>query len=347
MRMGTRLYKQLLAIAVLAAFVACDKVSPTGVLIGNTGVDDRAKMSLEYYQNYNDETYYLTQDDSIANSGYSFLVGSDSHLAEDTGRLAEMMQMGLDNNDILCAHLGDIADTKAEYYILLSKLLDSYNEKYRNKVRNEYFDYDSINGTYTFKDSDGVLVDSKEDPCKDLQFPFYVAVGNHDITHNGWALFSNIFHSSFFQVTVPIDYDNMIADRFIFLDSANGTMGNYQIESIDNNDMLDDWGYETRNLFVFTHSNFFRPTYNQFSSTYAREELYYLLNKFSEWNTKIVFAGHVHAWDDREVGGVRYLTLESMSERNSPDPGDYLVRVHVSKDGDVSYERVHMNYVKK
>lgn len=80
----------------------------------------------------NDYYYFCNDSDTGA---YSFLVGSDSHLAEDTGRLAEMMQMGLDNNDILCAHLGDIADTKAEYYILLSKLLDSYNEKYRAKQR--------------------------------------------------------------------------------------------------------------------------------------------------------------------------------------------------------------------
>ena len=34
-----------------------------------------------------------------------------------------------------------------------------------------------------------------------------------------------------------------------------------------------------------------------------------------------------------------------MSERNSPEPGDYLVRVHVKKDGDWSWEKVHMDYV--
>ena len=55
----------------------------------------------------------------------------------------------------------------------------------------------------------------------------------------------------------------------------------------------------------------------------------------------------MHKWDDREVGGVRYLTLESMSERNSPNPGDYLVRITCKKDGTVDMQRVHMNYVKK
>lgn len=319
------IYKVSIVLLTLAAFMACDKVSPTGVLVGNTGVDDRVKMSLEYYQKYlNEAMSYYEARDIDDKEGYTFLVGSDSHLATDTGRLAEMLQMGLDNSDLLCAHLGDICDTKAEYYVLLSQLLDNYNEKYHEKMRKK----------------GGIF----EEYADMFDYPFYVAVGNHDVTHNGWALFSNIFHSSFFQVIVQVSEN--VVDRFIFLDSANGTLGSYQIDNIDNNELLNLVGGNTRNIFVFTHSNFFRPTYNQFSSTYAREELYYLLNKFSQWNAKIVFAGHVHAWDDREVGGVRYLTLESMSERNSPSPGDYLVRVHVADNGSVSYERVHMNYTK-
>jgi hypothetical protein len=36
-----------------------------------------------------------------------------------------------------------------------------------------------------------------------------------------------------------------------------------------------------------------------------------------------------------------------MSERNSPKPGDYLVRVHVKKDGTIEWEKVRMNYVAK
>ena len=51
--------------------------------------------------------------------------------------------------------------------------------------------------------------------------------------------------------------------------------------------------------------------------------------------------------DEQRVGITDYLTLDSMSERNNPEPGDYLVRVHVKKDGSLSWERVHMNYTKK
>ena len=73
----------------------------------------------------------------------------------------------------------------------------------------------------------------------------------------------------------------------------------------------------------------------------------FLLNQFKEWDANIVFCGHVHKWDYQEVGGVHYLTLDSMCEENNPNPGDYLVRVHVKADGSISWERVRMNYTKK
>ena len=51
--------------------------------------------------------------------------------------------------------------------------------------------------------------------------------------------------------------------------------------------------------------------------------------------------------NEQRVGITDYLTLDSMSERNSPNPGDYLVRINVAKDGTWTVERVHMNYVAK
>ncbi len=85
----------------------------------------------------------------------------------------------------------------------------------------------------------------------------------------------------------------------------------------------------------------------QFASTFPREETFFLLEQFKKWDASIVFCGHVHKWDEQRVGITDYLTLDSMSERNNLEPGDYLVRVHVKKDGSLSWERVHMNYTKK
>ena len=59
-----------------------------------------------------------------------------------------------------------------------------------------------------------------------------------------------------------------------------------------------------------------------------------------------VFCGHVHTWDERNFNGVHYLTLEAMSERNSPEPGNYLVRMHVGED-ELAWTPVKMNYTPK
>ena len=174
--------------------------------------------------------------------------------------------------------------------------------------------------------------------------PFYPVVGNHDITHNGWALYCRLFKSSFYEFTVRVICENDTSyDRFIFLDSANGTLGNYQIDEIENGFFQRD-KKEIRNTFTFTHTNIFRPSLNEFASTYCREELYYILDKLADWNTTIAFWGHVHAWDDRWFGGVHHITMPSMNFVDHPNGGDnLLVRVTVKRNGDAIVEPVGLH----
>ena len=328
-KMKTKTY---ICVALMAAatLTSCEKVSPIGVLVSGTGVEDRVKMSELYYRDYLSELDVAATDDD-----YSFLVGADSHVTDDTGRMDEMFDIAIEHGDGFVAHLGDIADTKPEYYINLSKSLERAKRKYMEKE----YTYDVSTDTYT--DEDGNIVDYDEE-----KFPFFPVVGNHDITHNGWALWSNIFHSSFYEFNVYLNSEQSECDHYIFLDSASGTLGKHQIELIEQGILDVGENVKVRHTFVFTHTNIFRPSSVQFASTFPREEQYFLLNQFKEWNATIVFCGHVHKWDDREVGGVRYLTLESMSERNSPEPGEYLVRVNVKKNGEIGVEKVMMNYKK-
>lgn len=328
-KMKTKTY---ICVALLAAatLTSCEKVSPIGVLVSGTGVEDRVKMSELYYRDYLSELDVAATDDD-----YSFLVGADSHVTDDTGRMDEMFDIAIEHGDGFVAHLGDIADTKPEYYINLSKSLERAKRKYMEKE----YTYDVSTDTYT--DEDGDIVDYDEE-----KFPFFPVVGNHDITHNGWALWSNIFHSSFYEFNVYLNSEQSVCDHYIFLDSASGTLGKHQIDLIEQGILDVGENVKVRHTFVFTHTNIFRPSSVQFASTFPREEQYFLLNQFKEWNATIVFCGHVHKWDDREVGGVRYLTLESMSERNSPEPGEYLVRVNVKKNGEIGVEKVMMNYKK-
>ena len=326
---------------------ACDKVSPIGVLVSGTGVEDRVKMSHSYYMEHKGD---LKDHSAIDKDEYTFLVGADSHLTTDDGRMREMLQIGLDNDDLLYAHLGDIADTKAEYYIILEDLIDEYRLKYAYKYYNKIYigdeDEDTDDDPYSYLYEDPVS--ETKYTLDNVPLPFYPVVGNHDITHNGWALWSNIFHSSFYDVYVTVSIDDVITlDHFIFLDSASGTLGEEQVKLIEAGVLdvksLNDF-IRVRNTFVFSHTNIFRPRSVEFASTFPREEMFFLLNQFDKWNANIVFLGHVHKWDYQKNGNIEYLTLDSMCEANNPEPGDYLVRVHVRKDGTISWERVHMEY---
>ena len=314
------------------AFTSCEKVSPQGVLMGNTRVDDRVKQSLVNYS-YID----VALDKILPNDmgEYSFLVGSDSHITKDPGRLTEMLETGMEHGDLFYCHLGDLADTKAEYYFNTALALDLFKVDWADKYLTVDEELSELSGKTIYIDKRTGCFDN----LQDYRVPFYPVVGNHDITHNGWALFSDLFKTSFYEFTVQMGENGPI-DRFIFIDSANGTLGEFQIDEIENGVFQRD-KKEIRNTFVFTHTNIFRPSYNEFASTYCREELYYLLDKLADWKTTIMFCGHVHAWDDRMFGGVRHITMPSMNFVDHPNGGDdLLVRITVKKDGSYDLERV-------
>ena len=316
---------------------SCEKVSPAGVLMAGTAVEDRVEMSYKFFVQNNLEQK-LDYDLMYTEDGYSFLVGSDSHITTDPGRILEMFKIGMENDDMLFCHLGDIADTKAEYYITLDNALRSAHYDYVNK----YYEYDEDENLYYRKGQEHIFGKHYDD----ILLPFFPVVGNHDLTHNGWALWSNLFGSSFYEFDIAVGFDSdgeVIYDHFIFLDTASGTLGKLQTELIEQGILDGEHSY--RHTFIFGHTNIFRPQFMEFASTFPREETYYLLKQFDEWNASIVFCGHVHKWDERFYNGVYFLTLDSMSERNSPEPGDYLVRVIVGPDGAIELEKVRMNYV--
>ncbi len=339
-------YSLMAAVLLTASglFTSCEKVSPTGVLIGNTSVDDRVKQSL-----VNFSSFEVAWDKDLADTiqEYSFLVGSDSHITEDPGRLEEMIEIGMEHDDLFYCHLGDLADTKTEYYnnteMVIQRETEKWMDKYLVPVYKE--DGDVYTDTTLFTDPrTGDIYLKNKFNIFPTNLPFYPVVGNHDITHNGWALYSRIFKTSFYEFTVRVINDNdTVYDRFIFLDSANGTLGNYQIDEIENGIFQRD-KKKIRHVFTFTHTNIFRPSLNEFASTYCREELYYILDKLADWQTTIAFWGHVHAWDERNFGNVHHITMPSMNFVDHPNGGDdLLVRVTVKKDGDYKIERVGLH----
>ena len=334
-------YKNILLSLPLAGalLASCDKISPIGILVAGTAVEDRVKMSNLFYLQHYENNVWLNAD-----GDYSFIVGADSHLTTDPGRLDEMLALGLEHGDLFYAHLGDIADTKAEYYVTLDSLVQEGKKRFVNAH------YDQINNFEYVKKGDPDLY---RYTFEEIVYPFFPVVGNHDITHNGWALWSNIFHSSFYEIDVIViseDQEEMFFDHLIFLDSASGTLGKMQIDLINQGVLdgkYDDGTSLYRNTFVFTHTNIFRPQFFEFASTFPREEQMFLLDQFEKWNVTAAFCGHVHTWDERDFNGVHYITLDTMCEKERKGPGDYLIRVNVHADGSVDWEPVRQNYVPK
>lgn len=336
-----KMKKTLLSLSILSLSLAsCDKVSPIGVLVAGTAVEDRVKMSELFYRNHYNDRIWL-----VADGDYTFLVGADSHVTNDSGRMDEMLSIGLRDDDLFYAHLGDIADTKAEYYVTLDSLLQEAKSRYVEKNYRKVNDYEYVSNSN--QDESPLTLQYDE-----IVYPFFPVVGNHDITHNGWALWSNIFHSSFYEidVIVMLEDGDFAFDHLIFLDSASGTLGKTQIDLINRGILdgkYDDGTSMYRNTFVFSHTNIFRPQFFEFASTFTREETFFLLDQFEKWNVTCAFCGHVHTWDERNYNGVHYLTLDTMCEKNNPEPGDYLVRVHCDADGEVKWSPVHMDTRKR
>ena len=82
-----KLQYTLLAVVAAIAFTSCEKVSPIGVLVSGTGVEDRVKMSNKYYSEHKSDFKWH---DVVGQDEYTFLVGADSHLTTDDGRMREM-----------------------------------------------------------------------------------------------------------------------------------------------------------------------------------------------------------------------------------------------------------------
>ena len=143
--------------------------------------------------------------------------------------------------------------------------------------------------------------------------PGFIIAGNHDIFYGGWEQWKVLFGSStyYFFVQTP-----SARDIFIMLDSANGTLGEKQLEWL--RDVLDKDRAGCRHCIVGVHTNMFRTDLSQFPSTnFTLEETYTLTSLFSKAGVDIVLSGHDHVRDVTPYDGVTYITLDQIKDGTS------------------------------
>ena len=143
--------------------------------------------------------------------------------------------------------------------------------------------------------------------------PGFLIAGNHDIFYGGWSQWLDLFHSStyYFFVKTP-----SAIDIYIMLDSANGTLGEKQLEWLE--DVFTKQRPGCRHCIVCVHTNMFRTDASQLPSTnFTLEETYRLTALFSKNNVDTVLSGHDHFRDVSVYNRVTYITLDQIKDGTS------------------------------
>jgi len=163
--------------------------------------------------------------------------------------------------------------------------------------------------------------------------PYFLSVGNHDLFFHGWKYFFDYFGSSTYTFTVTSPSGK---DLFICLDTGTGTLGSKQLQWLK--DTLKDKRGSYRNCVIFTHVNFFRE-HRVTSTTLLVEELYALLDLFSDYSADLVIMGHDHLRSVENFGKTYYITLDALED----EFGDASYMRVTNQEGTLSYKFIDVD----
>lgn len=129
----------------------------------------------------------------------------------------------------------------------------------------------------------------------------FTAPGNHDIYFGGWTNYLRYCGSGSYTFAAG-------GARFVCLDSASGTLGGPQRKWLSTTLSNAAEGV----IVVFTHFEFFSTHLSDLQEYTDPEEIAYLMSQFEKYGVDLVLMGHSHSFDDRSLGGVRYMTLDDI-----------------------------------
>lgn len=163
-------------------------------------------------------------------------------------------------------------------------------------------------------------------PPNHLPLTTFLALGNHDIYFNQWDEWRSYFGSSvyWFYTMLP---DSTVLDRFICLDSAEGTIGTAQLQWL--RELLTGNGSQPstlnaqhssfRHTIVFTHTHFFRRDHSQqHTSNYAIEETYELTSLLEQGGVDMYWCGHDHSREITDYAGFTSIVVDAIEDHYPP-----------------------------
>ena len=151
-------------------------------------------------------------------------------------------------------------------------------------------------------------------------------LANHAIYFNQWDEWRSYFGSSvyWFYTMLP---DSTVLDRFICLDSAEGTIGTAQLQWL--RELLTGNGSQPsthnaqhssfRHTIVFTHTHFFRRDHSQqHTSNYAIEETYELTSLLEQGGVDMYWCGHDHSREITDYAGFTSIVVDALEDHYPP-----------------------------
>lgn len=161
-----------------------------------------------------------------------------------------------------------------------------------------------------------------------LGLPFFCAIGNHDLFHEGWVSYRQAFGPSAYVLPVG-------ASLLVFMDLGGGTLGGLQRPWLE--DQLAAAAAD--HVFLLSHYPMWDSVSMGFAQLGSEQEVYDILDLMRRYEVRAHFSGHTHRWARTECSGVQLYTVGAIKESA---PGACGLRVAV-EGAAVTYTRVPLN----
>ncbi|MCC6277243.1 MAG: metallophosphoesterase [Oligoflexia bacterium] len=129
-----------------------------------------------------------------------------------------------------------------------------------------------------------------------VTMPSLPAIGNHDIFFGGWGRYKSIIGKSIYTVDAGLA-------RLFFLDTANGTFGESQLNWIREQLLANTKPIKI----VVMHFPIYTGEFSSLFKLSSDEEATIFKAMMNEFGVQLVISGHYHGFNEKDIGGTKYV----------------------------------------